>query len=287
MRRHQVSKTVKDNIDDFCDENRWNSDSSCSTDVKPEQMFVDVRQDFDTDSMSQAAVEKVLITIKEEVLSDDEAAARDAIFEPEVLVKIEPEDCEMNDENSDKKLSVQIIEESPEDILEIGPRVDKPHCAICKQDFRSKRLLNSHLEDVHEKGSPRASPKKAHEKLKGDETKFSCSQCGRIFRYKSALGRHIRVVHENQRDHCCSRCGKSFGSKYDLSKHYESNHDDSRKAQQTCQFCEKTFSKEQYLQTHILAIHSEKAFECEVCAKKFSFKRAKERHVKVVHLNQR
>lgn len=281
MRRHQISKTVKD---DFYDDNKWDSDSSCSVDVKPEQMFVDVRQDFDTDSMSQAPVEKVLITIKEEILSDDEVA-RDAIFEPEVLVTIEPEDCEIND--GDKKLSVQIVEEDSEDILEIGSRVDKPHCAICKQDFRSKRLLNSHIEEVHEKGSPKVSTKKSSEKLESDETKFSCNQCGRIFRYKSALGRHIKVVHENQRDHVCSKCGKSFGSKYDLSKHYESNHDDSRKAQQTCQFCEKTFSKEQYLQTHILAIHSEKAFECEVCAKKFSFKRAKERHVKVVHLNQR
>lgn len=258
-------------------------------------------------------IELEMIDCNEDNFKDDQQVFLkiESVDEIEKLLKLEDSS---DDEvfGVERKRMKNIIDSNDENIK----------CNLCHKKFKSKKRLQEHFDDIHflinenideveetafeqeqtvrklvnmkpfqcdqcEKSFNKIHHLHNHLLARHSEKNFKCYDCNRSFSYKSALDRHHKIVHRKQKHHVCCECGWKFASNFDLRQHFEGHHNESTKAERTCAFCDKIFTKERNLKYHIQAIHNKSKFECEICLKTFSFKSAKERHLKVVHYNQK
>ena len=67
----------------------------------------------------------------------------------------------------------------------------------------------------------------------------------------------------------------------DLKKHIRRVHENKRSSK--CTICDKSFSQEGYLKTHIKAVHEGEKNKCTNCDKVFSWGVSLKKHIKIAH----
>ena len=130
-----------------------------------------------------------------------------------------------DDSKSEKQPKTKYLEKS---CIDCGKKVQnlKKHydvvhdnkskkCLHCNKEFKNEYLMNSHVENVHEK--------------------IPCSDCGRQIGLKQ-MSRHMKA-HEKR--FLCNLCGKSFGTKQILSDHTNIHNG---KKPYICKFCPDSFA---------------------------------------------
>ncbi len=67
----------------------------------------------------------------------------------------------------------------------------------------------------------------------------------------------------------CSECDGKLSTNQELKFHMNSKHSNAANLIK-CDFCDSTFKKKQYLERHILAMHTDNPpVECQICSQKF------------------
>jgi KRAB domain-containing zinc finger protein len=164
------------------------------------------------------------------------------------------------------------VDEKEQKLLKINDETKSIHegkksleCSTCNKYFSKRRLLNRHIESVHEK------------------KQFECSTCMKRFSRKDKLKLHIAHVHdkdEGKKNLECSSCNEFFYTSFLLNRHIESVHE--KKKTFECTSCMKRFSRMYHLKIHIACVHiKKKEFKCTICDKGFSRKDKLFRHERV------
>ena len=88
------------------------------------------------------------------------------------------------------------------------------------------------------------------------KAKFSCGYCRQFFQSKQAKLYHERIKHSTSKDTDlleCKKCEKSFTSEVNLKSHMKYAHSEER--HQSCPHCNAKFKQEKNLRAHLLNIH--------------------------------
>ena len=143
----------------------------------------------------------------------------------------------------------------------------KYQCDFCEKTFFTKHTFNKHLKTIH---------------LKQDSSNFKCIDCHKSFPTKKRLEIHVSYVHHNKK-HTCQICKENVSS---LWSHIQVH---LKKGNFQCNTCEKTFSIQNRLNTHIKNIHSPKSdiFLCDICEKPFRLQKYLKNHYKFTHRKTR
>ena len=83
-----------------------------------------------------------------------------------------------------------------------------------------------------------------------DDFGVRCPQCYQTYPHRKALRRHM-IIHNGEKKYKCGLCTMAFYSKDKLDRHLRTH--TGEKSQ--CQFCEKGFSRPEYLKKHLLKVH--------------------------------
>lgn len=146
-------------------------------------------------------------------------------------------------------------------------RFRKICCTICLSQFTSKFNFREHMKVVH---------------LLNKKMSSACKICNRAFSSEYKKNLHERR-HKSRR---CDLCSKVFRSQADFNNHMERHaikfhiHRETRK--QTCSFCEKEYTNDNELATHVNKIHLQiKPYSCDMCEKQFYTQKNMKCHKKV------
>ena len=89
----------------------------------------------------------------------------------------------------------------------------------------------------------------------------------------------------------CNRCEKGFTTAGNLKRHILNIHlEDKTRANEIkyCQYCHKTYSRQDYLTQHIKSVHERaNKYKCEECGKSYTQKGSLTRHITSIHQNIR
>ena len=192
------------------------------------------------------------------------------VFENEKMLTVH----ELEKHNKKESLrSLDVDKEEPKKVYK---------CLLCDRFYKTQQHLKFHHQAMHNNKS------------------FDCDTCDRKFSYKTALDRHLRAGHgsdnedsddnidneeQSDKEHKCLDCGLSFKSTILMQKHFEELHRNANGL--TCGICEREFTKQEHLNQHYFAVHTDNTYDCKECGRGFSFKSALERHIKVVHENRK
>ena len=97
---------------------------------------------------------------------------------------------------------------------------------------------------------------KRHMENEHKKAKFSCDYCRKFFQSKQAKLYHERLKHSTSKDTDlleCKKCEKSFTSEVNLKSHMKYAHSEER--HQSCPHCNTKFKQEKNLRAHLLNIH--------------------------------
>ena len=153
-------------------------------------------------------------------------------------------------------------------------------CNICDKKLASKSNLDRHVDEVHSQAS------------------LQCPHCPKVFFRNYHLIDHVDSAHkersggtstgyQHHRPTECSDCKIKFTRAESKDRHYAEQHS-SISLRLTCKICEKEFSRQENLNTHISAAHAGfKGFTCPKCSQCFSQKGSLNRHVAEVHLKEK
>ena len=138
------------------------------------------------------------------------------------------------------------------------------HCDHCGESFRSIKGLKSHMNSKH-----------------GIETRFPCKFCGTPFLTEAGKISHEEVAPCKSNE--CEVCGRFFGQQRELEKHMSGQHPNgAMKKQFACNFCAKSFTRENNLNLHVRKAHftndklciptgkKNLQYPCHFCGKLFS-----------------
>ncbi|XP_058459144.1 zinc finger protein 62-like [Malaya genurostris] len=131
-------------------------------------------------------------------------------------------------------------------------------CAKCGAVFKTKKLLNQHLESHAEKRN------------------FKCETCEFAFKTLQHLKRHITTVHREVR-FSCNHCTMSYGRKDKLRMHMERAHN--IQSYFVCDICLRSFNGKQALDEHKGHHANPKPLECGVCLMAFEDGRTFDDHL--------
>ncbi|XP_023241016.1 zinc finger protein 567-like [Centruroides sculpturatus] len=163
-------------------------------------------------------------------------------------------------------------------------------CDLCKETFKHKRILETHL-FCHIRKNP-----------------FRCTICNKKFLWQFLLRRHTKehktenkneISHRNLRMqpsedrvkqsptngkvYACKICGKEYKLKNSLLRH-KSTHSEDRPFK--CDICNKSFKWKSQVKSHQQTHSDERNYSCQVCNKSFKTKQNLAIH-KVVHNDER
>ena len=167
----------------------------------------------------------------------------------------------------------------------------------CGQMFKTKRELDWHVEEVHERVPKKCTHcgevfvhstsltrhiRRRHQKdYMPDDKKASlsakCPICHQTF-YKTSINKHIRIKHEGQKPYQCEICKMGFVTKNNLENH-QWQHKHPRARPFKCQLCNKAYLRQSQLEAHMRAHRGVKPFVCNDCGLQFSNKSNWQRHV--------
>ncbi|KAK3845203.1 MAG: hypothetical protein J3R72DRAFT_364837 [Linnemannia gamsii] len=172
----------------------------------------------------------------------------------------------------------------------------------CTKRFAKHQKLKAHVCMVHEGRKPypciadgcdrsfqTPSKLRKHALSHSESKRYACAYpgCGEYFTKWSLLQKHTKINHKTTQ---CGTCGKDV-LKRNLSAHTKI-HDISRsEVPCTIEGCQKVFSTERTLATHIKVSHPDDSgppqFKCEYkdCGQSFTFKHVLERHIRNTHTN--
>ena len=126
-------------------------------------------------------------------------------------------------------------------------------CFICEKQFKEKRLLKAHLQQVHNPDVRSDAPKP-----------FVCKQCGLACDRQASLRRHQKR-HTQDKPHICRNCHLGFRTLEDLVVHQR------RCREHQCTICNETFPSAHKYERHFAKFHSSiKELKCEFCAEVFN-----------------
>ena len=139
-------------------------------------------------------------------------------------------------------------------------------CNRCAKGFCSEKTLTYHMKSKHKRLS--------------ENNPMTCKLC-----------RHFRKVHFGSfsRTVCCKECVETFSGGQALKYHME-NHTDEKHFK--CTFCWKMFSKQAYLQSHLVYKHDrvsgkisklKRIVQCTECGRKLINKKVLETHMRLLH----
>jgi KRAB domain-containing zinc finger protein len=134
-------------------------------------------------------------------------------------------------------------------------------CELCDSNFISKKVLNAHHRNVHEK-------KYKPEKSFKPRYNIKCKYCSEAIETRHHLSKHILFVHENGTKplRTCQMCDLSFKVFIDYEAHMKSEH-----GSNICMHCGLEFVCEDDLKSHNSSIHGRtiledaKKYECDIC----------------------
>lgn len=137
-------------------------------------------------------------------------------------------------------------------------------CSKCGKKFTNGRILQWHMENVHEKGS------------------FKCGECEMVFETPSKLSNHKRNKHSESVT--CEHCGKLCNSKKLYRKHLADKHTADEDKPFHCSHCGKGFTEERAMKVHTYTHTGEKPYHCDLCDKSFGDRSTVRQHKRSVHL---
>ena len=121
---------------------------------------------------------------------------------------------------------------------------------------------------------------------------WKCNECDIDFTRRWTLKRHLMEIHnikkeefdlDNDSDESDST---EIDDEYDtLSSHNDNDSSNSDEDGFECQFCQKEFSAQRYLDVHMKVMHTRKEiFRCNICGESFTLKEHLKRHIETVHI---
>ena len=208
------------------------------------------------------------------------------ISEETFIVKEDPEDASMDDENSNghedatngEEASIDEVLVKHEDLIDTCDKTEKEvhPCAHCDQVFDSLGVLNTHIELRHYK--------------KLNENPY-CHECDKTFTSRKGLKVHMDEQHNAFREiFTCTDCHKTFRSKKGYKRHMQQQHGKEKPSEiedsdLVCPECGKECKTKLGLKYHIDAIHREnnEVHKCPECDKTSNTIGGIKRHIEYVH----
>lgn len=155
---------------------------------------------------------------------------------------------------------------------------EKPFkCNFCEKRFRLNSSLTKHRQ-VHLSDEERVEESQA-----GKSKLWKCSYCDKIFALNSNLRRHERT-HTKEKRHTCTDCNKSYSRKNDLERHVLNVHSaDSHKHE--CWVCAKMLASYQKMKLHLCLHTGERPHSCPVCGNGYISLTSYRRHLRSHQIN--
>ena len=128
-----------------------------------------------------------------------------------------------------------------------------------------------------------------HRSSRHDGVSFNCDKCSKVFMQKRNLKFHIEQMHESE-PILCDQCDFKTQREDTLRRHKFKLHgtpeDRSNLKQILCDVCEFSTHRLDSLQNHKLSVHQGIRFNCPECEKTFTQERNVKTHIKAIHLNE-
>ncbi|XP_047039888.1 uncharacterized protein LOC124644508 [Helicoverpa zea] len=140
-------------------------------------------------------------------------------------------------------------------------------CNICNKNYKNKRTLQIHVDEVHFELNTR---------------KFPCGHCDKVFKTKGTLRIHWNTVHLKINRTKCEICGADV-SKNNINSHMR-RHIDVKPFKCSFKPCGKRFKDKSDLKRHCLIHYPDRQYACALCHRRFARKTRLNKHVSR-HLN--
>ncbi|KAI5698147.1 hypothetical protein M8J76_006245 [Diaphorina citri] len=164
-------------------------------------------------------------------------------------------------------------------------------CVHCNKKFTTKQYLRQHL-NIHQKISGGVTCGDCGAEFKSHKARLShkqrshpiavheCSVCSHSFTSSALLSKHVARIHSAVRTkYPCTQCPKEFLSKAILQQHIQSNHDpDGKVKPYQCRLCNKKYSFQSKLSTHMKTHAQTPSIACPICGKLFYRKDVMKNH---------
>ena len=158
----------------------------------------------------------------------------------------------------------------------------KVKCNFCDMTFvDNKRNLKRHILRAHK--DTLVTKDRTLEDIKNEKM---CNFCSKTFcepYLESKLRLHVEAVHDGKRNYHCKFCDKSYKQLHHL-KYHQRNIHANHQSKVKCDICQKEFSEEINLRSHMKLNHHEISRKCEFCQKYIHQSQMKQ-HQQMVHRN--
>ena len=121
---------------------------------------------------------------------------------------------------------------------------------------------------------------KSHKRSCSDKGKHACTKCPKTFQKKSNLKSHYDV-HLGEKSYSCDKCDNRFFHSGSLNRHKLVKHEKTQSY--VCETCSKSFSRKDWLKTHMRGHTGESPFSCDFCDQKYKDKRPLVNHLMKAH----
>ena len=124
---------------------------------------------------------------------------------------------------------------------------------------------------------------KQHKRIRTNNA-FKCSYCNYQTYHRITLIRHTRI-HTNEKPFSCEYCNKHFSRQHDLTTHIQSKHALYQNRKYKCKYqnCKKRYAIKDSLLYHYLVHENKNPFICDKCNKSYRSASTLNYHIKQKH----